>query len=236
MAAKTPNEIRVNLDEANRRVEDNVAGADALRANGLAALQRIRTVKAARLDHERTRLTAKYGDHDPRVMAIGAQIDANAQLQRDLGIEADRSSVDVPKTDPNAWILLGHVRDAERHALPGLTVALFDKDSTWIKAAGYACTDAAGHFQLSLARDQKTKAQQSPAVFIHLSDSNQAVIYRDQAPMVADFGAISYREIIVSGQSCRPPGGTPMQGPQRGSAKPSAAARSRASRSSKPKA
>jgi hypothetical protein len=135
--------------EAIRQLEALPARADTGRVEGLEALRRLRTAKAAMLAREQARLTARYGANHPRVQALTQQITVNRLLVNHVGAEAGRARVAQVDADPKAWILHGRVLNRDLKGQPGLTVALYDSRGAWVQALGFACTDSTGFFKLS---------------------------------------------------------------------------------------
>jgi hypothetical protein len=134
--------------EAIRQLEALPARADTVRAEGLEALRRLRTSKAAMLVREQARLTTKYGANHPRVQALTQQITVNRLLLNHVGAEAGRARVAQVDADPKAWILHGRVMNQSLQGQPNLTVALYDSRGAWVQALGFACTDSTGYFKL----------------------------------------------------------------------------------------
>jgi hypothetical protein len=135
--------------EGIRQLEALPARADTGRVEGLEALRRLRTAKAAMLAREQARLTAKYGANHPRVQALTQQITLNRLLVNHVGAEAGRVRVAQVDADPKAWVLHGRVMNQNHQGQPNLTVALYDSRGAWVQALGFACTDSTGFFKLT---------------------------------------------------------------------------------------
>jgi hypothetical protein len=225
MADARRDDPQLDLTGVEQSLEAGVAGADAARTGGLKRLQTMRTAMAAPLVRERDRVAAKYGANDPRVAELNQHIDANNELTKKLGTEVERASMPAPKADPDAWQVHGHVRDRSRSGVADLTVSLCDGNGAWIQSAGYSCTDKAGYFPpLSLKRDKPAPTgatgpvEATRPVFIHVTDRQKTLLFRDSQPSVPNFGTVTYREIILAETPpCLPPETAPTKdGPGKG--------------------
>lgn len=213
MADTRRDDPQLDLTGVEQSLKAGVAGADAARVDRLKNLQAIRTAMAAPLLRERDRIAAKYSADDRRVAEFDQHIDANNALTKKLGSEAERASMPAPKADPDAWQVHGHVRDRDRRGVADLTVSLRDEKGAWIQSAGYSCTDKAGYFApLSLKRDKPAstdttyRVEATRPVFIHVTDRQKTLLFRDSQPSVPSFGAVTYREIILGeAPPCLPP-------------------------------
>src|SRR5437867_6964997 len=138
----------ISFDEVSREFDRGIAGADTVRANGLAQLNVMRSVKDSRMKREKTRLAAKLGPTHPRVAEIDNRLQLNAAMMRDLKLEAARARTKVPQVDSNNWVLHGYVRDKAHEPAPNLTVALFDANGGGLSGIDQGCTDANGYYKI----------------------------------------------------------------------------------------
>jgi hypothetical protein len=222
MANGSRDEIQVNLTELQQSLDAGIAGADKARAKELERLQQVRRVTAAADLSEHQRLVSKYGPDHSKVAALAERIEVNVQVRQNLQLEFERASMPVPKTDPDAWQLLGHVRNRDRVGVPDLTVSLYDDKGAWIRPAGYSCTDKTGSFTLSIKRDKPAPPK---PVFIHVADRRKTVLFRDTQPTIPGFGEVTYREIILAeSPPCLPPEDSdqPKPGPRAAAKEPPA--------------
>ena len=146
--SSTTQTTNIPLDQIQAELDRGVSGADTLRAADLAGLGRMREAKAASQERRAARLARRYGESDPRVQVLTEKAAVNRAYSRQLAFERDRTQGGAPNADPDAWILHGHVRNADLSAAPGLTVAVYDDKGNWIQAFGHDCTDAGGRFKL----------------------------------------------------------------------------------------
>jgi hypothetical protein len=94
------------------------------------------------------------------------------------------------------------VLDAARLPVPGVTLALYQKD-TWVQALGYACTNDNGYFVLPVA--DATKADIGALSLRILRSGN--IIFTDPRPVTVQPGHVEYREIVLckTPDVCPPP-------------------------------
>jgi hypothetical protein len=197
--------------DVTRELDKGVAGADVVRADELDRLIVARQAKETGLRREHARLTKKLGADHPRVGEIADRLQVNAGMRRDLALESARAHVELPKVDETSWALLGFVRAADLHGLPGLTVALYDRGARWIERLGYACTRANGQFRI----DVRNVGQVDYPVYVHVLNAQSKDLYVDKIPLAPAGGQVDYREIIIPGDGqtapCPPPGGRPSR-------------------------
>ncbi len=193
---------QVSSDQAVGEFNNVMSGGDELRANGLDRLQSLRAVKNARLQREEARLTQKLGADHPRVNEIRGQLKANANLRRDLAVEAKRARIEVPQVDSNTWCLHGFVRDKSFAGVPNLTVALFDETGKRLDALSHGCTGANGYFKIRSSNLANVRA-----AYLRVLSQQGSVRYADKNALQPSAGVIDYREIILSGEDvvCVPP-------------------------------
>jgi hypothetical protein len=192
-----------------REVDSGIAGADTLRADQLERLIAARQAKEKGLKREHARLTKKLGADHPRVSAIADRLKVNEGMRRDLTLESARAHTELPQVDATTWALLGFVRDRDLQAVPGVTVALYDRNGRWVEQLGYACTRDDGHFRI----EARSVGQVDGPVYLYVLSSQSVVLFADQVPLAPAGGKVDYREIILSrnGQTatCPPPDSQP---------------------------
>jgi hypothetical protein len=211
-------------EENVARFENNLAQADALRANLLSGLHELRTAKLKSTERELNHTAARLGEDHPSVVRLKAEVAAGQRVNRQLGAEVDRSKITPPVVDERGWTLHGFVRNQDLQGQGDLTVALFDRTNRWVEALGHICTDSRGYFQLCY----DPGADKLQELFIRVLNQKRQVLYRDKKPMRAVLGEVKYREIILNGESdrCQPPSDPSSKEPF-GSAKSLAKAKSR---------
>ncbi|MCP4117250.1 MAG: carboxypeptidase regulatory-like domain-containing protein [Desulfobacteraceae bacterium] len=201
-------DINISFSDISRKFEGRLKGADRDRLKGLGELSLTKRVKAAGLKQEKERLMEKLGPDDPRVEKIRNRERNEKFLSRNLAQEIQRAGTDVSGFEREAWNLFGHVRDRNGLGVPGLTVALFDENGNWIRKMGYGCTDKDGSFSIIYPSkgEEKRKIPDSPKVFIHVTDKDYRVLYKDSEPLYPLIGQMDYREIYLTKEEvCTPP-------------------------------
>jgi hypothetical protein len=196
----------LNLKNVESNIERGIETADAERAKALEHLQLVRSAKTKSLNREHDRLSAKYGDKHPRVVALKARIKLNDGLLNNLSTEIDRAKTEIPVVADTSWVLHGFVRDLNGKPLNGLTVAPYDRaDRTgnWVKPLGFACTNERGYFKIEAKDIKESQAQ----VFLRVLNKDGATMFCDAQSNTPRPGGLDYREIRISGDvvECAPP-------------------------------
>lgn len=143
---------RLNPEFSIKGLESAFGALDANRATGYAQLGQMRSAKSASLAREQKFLAIKHGSTStPRAQYAAAALGRNEGLRRELASAQEVLETPAPQVDDKSFIIYGFVRRRDQTGIPGLTLALTDADGTWIKEAGYACTDERGYFELRVA-------------------------------------------------------------------------------------
>lgn len=192
------------------------AKADALRAAGLKGLEGVTQARQAGLKREHGRLSGKQGAEHPRAMALAVRMEDGVARLRDLKVEIARAETVAPTVGADKWVLHGYVRWKDLNPAPDLTVSLVDAQGQWVKALGFACTDARGYFQLvaSLGGTEPPAKPELPGkpgpagkaalppklqAHIRITDRNRLQLYRGEEAVPVSPGVVEYREIILEG-------------------------------------
>lgn len=222
-------ERKISLSSVSETLENGLSGIDVERRMGLEGLMKVRSVKAQRLEREKSRLSKALGANHPRVTLLTNKIEVNRGLIGDLEIVIDHAKTEVPTVDENTWVLHGHVRYKELKGIPNLTVALYDEKGNWMRQLGYGCTDKTGYFKLSYSRTKEdvdkpeitiAEGQTRPGreLFINILDQNGNHLCTDIESITPELGRVDYREIILGDDVgiCKPPieTGQPTPGPK----------------------
>lgn len=184
--------------------------ADALRAAGLKGLEGVTQARQAGLEREHARLSHKLGAEHPRARALAVRMEDGVARLRDLKVEIAQAETVAPMAGAAEWVLHGYVRWKDLSPAPDLTVALVDAQGQWVRALGFACTDARGYFQLvaSIARAEPA-AEAAPLTVpapppkleahIRITDRNRLQLYRGEEAVPVSLGGVEYREIVLEG-------------------------------------
>ena len=204
MMATQRKETRLTVGEITQAFERGVAGADPLRAIGLAGLQRVRTAKINGMQREQARLSAKLGATHPRVVALSQRLEATRDLTRVLALEAERATTELPPRDPQTWVLHGRVLSQELTGIPCLTVALYDANGNWIEPLGYAATESNGYFRLTAGQEAWPVRR---STYLRILNTQAEQVYIDTTPLTPEAGQVTYREIRLASDApvCAPP-------------------------------
>ncbi len=217
--------------------------ADALRAAGLKGLEGVTQARQAGLEREYGRLSRKLGAEHPRTRALSVRMEDGVGRLRDLKVEIARAETVAPTVGADKWVLHGYVRWKDLTPAPDLTVALVDTKGQWLRALGFACTDARGYFQLvaSIGGTEPAAKAGGPAMaalsakieaHIRITDRKRVQLYRGEEALPVSPGGVEYREILLEGAAAgcvapeeEVPG--PSPGPQAKDASPKRGRRSR---------
>src|SRR5438128_12644604 len=107
-------------------VTRDLNSADEVRATALDGLLTLRRAKAGALAREQSRLTAKYGANDPRVVQATARVTANEMVLQGVAVETERARTNIPTVDKSTYAVHGYVyaRDAQFKGVANQTVAI----------------------------------------------------------------------------------------------------------------
>jgi len=203
-------QTRIPFSAFTERTQRLLPDMDATRLDRLTALQRLHVAKAAGQARELTRLRAKLGDADPRVVAFAAKVNMQQTYQRQLAAEVERAGTPVITPDAETWVLHGRVRDATLSGLPGRKIALFDAKGA--KQFASAQTDDTGYFSIeaSVAGWQKmassieskrsaaaASAAAPPALFVHVLAGGKGADFEDARALTPSGGVVNYLEIVL---------------------------------------
>jgi len=186
-------------DELDALLLPAAVRADALRAAGLRGQLGVAEAQKASLEREQDRLARKLGTEDPRVKAVARRLQDHEVRLRDLGVEVSRAETATPTAAADEWVLHGHVRRPDLSPAPDVTVSLVDAQGQWLRALGYACTDARGYFRL-VAKVERSEAgivSTALSAFVRVTDGNRKEICRAKEALTVSAGAVVYREIVL---------------------------------------
>jgi hypothetical protein len=197
---------QVPVAQISETLEKTIADLDHARAADLAEMGEVRTAKFAGLARDRDRLAAKLGATHPRVLALDGSLALHAQTSPGFASEIAASSVTPPSVNQSSWALHGNVIDESRAPVPGVTVALYQKD-VWAQRLGFACTDANGYFVLIVQGVDKADSGSFSTEILRAGK----IIYIDRTPVTIQAGHVEYREIVIgtTPNTCSPPSGGP---------------------------
>ena len=239
--------------EVIRTIEAGLPGVDAARSQGYSQLAQLRDAKARSYAREQRFLAQKHGGAThPRIAAAQERFVINEQFRRELAVVREVAETPLPEVDATSLLVHGFVRRrSDQIGIAGVTLALTDKDGSWVRELGYACTDARGYFLIKAtvakepepgSADEPLKPSRAAAprtLSLRVFGREGHVIHTESRPVLIQAGTIDFRLILLDDKAadcgCTPPppttGGKPAPGrarpthpPGRARPKPSAAA------------
>ncbi|NVJ51461.1 MAG: carboxypeptidase regulatory-like domain-containing protein [Gammaproteobacteria bacterium] len=139
---------KVSIAEANRVVEDGLAGRDQSRVKGLAGLMQIRKSKAKLQSREQNRLKQRYGSKDERVVQLQRKFEANETYLSGLKMETYRAQPDKEVIGDDRWVAKGRVYDRRGCPIEGVKVTVMSHSDKPVEAIKPVMTDAQGRFRI----------------------------------------------------------------------------------------
>ena len=193
MTRKTPVEPEVLAEELER----TPAAADRVRLVGLDHAARL---EKGRLGATERRLALVRARRPHDVVAI-AQLETSLRAERRVArayqAGVQRAEVEAPKRDQAQFVLHGRVFDQQNAPADQLSVSAIDVEGS---VRRFTCTDAKGYFRMDLPGDDASVK----ALFLQVSDADQAVLYRGDNAVIPAPGGVVYREIRLSGERLEP--------------------------------
>jgi beta-lactam-binding protein with PASTA domain len=207
-SASIPNE------DIAKTVRQDLSCVDSHRAAILSHFEILSAARASGYAREQDRLNLKLGADSARVEALAGKIAFNQQLQTAVKLEASRANIDPPTPikSKTAFVFHGFVLDASGQAIPGLTIALYDEQGTWIRGLGYGCTSSEGYFLLQ-GEAANASATEPRSATIRVYEGKK-LIFTEPEPLEIIAGGTADRIIVIGDEvMCPPPprgnGGTP---------------------------
>lgn len=173
------------------------AATDRLRLAGLDHAARLQTGRLGATERRLALMRARRPDDTVGVARIEAALQAEQRVTRAYRAGVQRAEIEAPKRDQALFVLHGRVFDQQGAPAEQLTVSAIDAEGG---VRRFTCTDAGGYFRMDLpANDASLKA-----LFLQVSDADQAVLYRGDEALSPAPGGILYREIRLSGARLEP--------------------------------
>lgn len=180
-------------------------GLDEVRARQMDEAFKLQNSADHSYNREHARLKDKYGEKDPRTVAMKARIDTNALHTQNLFLEYTGASTALPRVD-KAWVVDGFVRTAKGGPASNITVAVYDTD-VWQRQFGFSCTDKKGYFSLVVP----DAGAQSKAFFMRASKGGKT-LPSNTVTVIPQFNTSDRVEIVIGPDNnaegeCVPPAG-----------------------------
>ncbi len=143
-------ETPMSHDDIGKTLTGSLSGVDAARVTRFNELGQIRNAKSRSLAREQSLLAQKHGTADhPRIAQARQRFSTNEKFRLEIAVMTELGETPLPDADPNQLIVHGFVRRrSDRVGIPGLTLALTDREGNWLRELGYTCTDQRGYFLL----------------------------------------------------------------------------------------
>jgi hypothetical protein len=157
------------------------------------------------LQKELTRLTAKYGADNERVVSMSKRVSYQPMILAALDQEASRVNTKPPAFDGTGWQLTGRVYDAAGNPVKNMTVFLTEDGKTSIAGVDFSCTPADGSFVLNVSSDAIRKLKENKNLRVGVSDSNQKLVYTSKDTFTPTVGVVSNYPIFLNDGQCTAP-------------------------------
>ncbi len=181
---------------------DLPAATDRLRLVGLDHAARVQQARLGAANRRLILTRARRADDVEAIARLEAVIATETQAQRSYRVSVETAEIEVPVRPAGAFVLHGRVFDAGGAPADKLTVAAIGADG---QVRRFTCTDAKGYFRMDLpVATGDTPGRAADAVFLQVSDSEQAVLYRGDEAIALGDGGVAYRVIRLSGERLPP--------------------------------
>jgi hypothetical protein len=143
-------ELKLSPEEVGKTIESALPSLDSSQSGHYEGLARMRDAKARSLAREGRWLTIKHGGAiHPRMAEAEQRFAINEQARREVAVVREAAETPAPEIHSDSVLVHGFVRRrSDRSGIPGLTIALTDRNGNWLRSLGYACTDVRGYFAL----------------------------------------------------------------------------------------
>lgn len=191
MTRKTPVEPEALAEE----LEQIPAAADRIRLVGLVHAARLQKGRLGATTRRLALMRARRPDAAVAIARIETSLRAEQRVARAYQAGVQRGEIEVPKRSEAHFVLHGRVFDDQGVPADQVTVSAIDAEGG---VRRFTCTDAKGYFRMDLpVQDDDAPAK---ALFLQVSDADQAVLYRGDEAVIPAPGGIAYREIRLSGE------------------------------------
>lgn len=196
------NDPRLNDEEFARLVLGVPAVGDRVRLVALDQTGMLARAKERSLRRELAIKTARFGQDSAPVQALAERLRLQQGLRTQIDAEVQRAEIVAPERRSEVFVLHGRVVDQHHLGQTGLTVSAVDRRS---HPETFTCTAARGYFKLEIPTRATAEER---ALFLQVSDKNQAILFRGEEAHSVTPGGVVYREIVLGEQReepCPPP-------------------------------
>jgi beta-lactam-binding protein with PASTA domain len=182
------------------------AAGDRVRLVGLDYAMRLQNGRQGAASRRLLLVEARRPDAEDEIAVAESAVRRESVAAFALQSAVGKAETPIPPRQDGLYILHGRVVGADGGPAPELTVSAITADGRVVK---FTCTDANGAFRLDIAAPKPGEDAPLPdAVFLQVSDADQAVLYRGKEAFEPQSGEIVYREIRLGGaprKPCPPP-------------------------------
>jgi beta-lactam-binding protein with PASTA domain len=195
MTRKTP----VEPEALAQDLEHIPAATDRVRLVGLDHAARLQKGRLGATGRRLALVHARRPDDVAAITRIETSLRVEQQVARAYQEGVQKAEIEVPVRDDAQFVLHGRVFDEKGAPADQLTVSAIDAEGG---VRRFTCTDAKGYFRMDLPVQGDDAAPK--ALFLQVSDADQAVLYRGDEALTPVPAGVVYREIYLSGQRLEP--------------------------------
>lgn len=194
MIRKTP----VEPEALAQELDQIPAATDRVRLVGLDHAARLQKGRLGATGRRLALMRARRPDDVVAIARVETALRAEERVARAYQAGVQRGEIEAPKRDQAQFVLHGRVFDAQGAPADQLTVSAIDAEGG---VRRFTCTDPKGYFRMDLP----VEGDDAPkALFLQVSDADQAVLYRGDEAVTPAPGGVVYREIRLSGERLEP--------------------------------
>ncbi|MGH6896971.1 MAG: PASTA domain-containing protein [Geminicoccaceae bacterium] len=194
MIRKTP----VEPEALAQELDQIPAATDRVRLVGLDHAARLQKGRLGATGRRLALMRARRPDDVVAIARVETALRAEERVARAYQAGVQRGEIEAPKRDQAQFVLHGRVFDAQGVPADQLTVSAIDAEGG---VRRFTCTDPKGYFRMDLP----VEGDDAPkALFLQVSDADQAVLYRGDEAVTPAPGGVAYREIRLSGERLEP--------------------------------
>jgi beta-lactam-binding protein with PASTA domain len=189
----------VEPDALAEQLDQIPAATDRVRLVGLDHAARLQKARLGATGRRLALLRARRPDDVTAIARIETALQTEQRVARAYQAGMQRGEIEVPSRDQALFVLHGRVFDQQGRPAGQLTVSAIEAEGS---VRRFTCTDPRGYFRMDLPVE--SGAAPPKAVFLQVSDPDQAVLYRGEEALTPAPGGVVYREIRLSGARLEP--------------------------------
>lgn len=190
----------VTPEIAAEELVQSPAATDRVRLVGLDHAARLQRGRTGARERHLVLLEGRRPDDTAAIAAAETRLDRELQVGRSYGTAVQKGEISIPARNPESFILHGRVFNPDGVPADGLTVAAVGADG---QIRRFTCTDGKGYFRMDIPKSDNDD-RKTDAVFLQVSDADQAVLHRGDEAIKVESGSVAYREIRLSGERLPP--------------------------------